>query len=888
MPKLVYAALLYKDGDSPENPPYTNFIQGTSTENAGETKLNFSFQKPDDTNGTFTLEIFAFEKTSDEDASEASEKTPQFSKETALLSGSKTGLSIVGDTIEIDGTIALAISSTEPGTVSLKIKVPEGCSLEIDDTTNFDYKKDDSASDTYTVSASGISTGAYQMKFTVKKKVGESEEIVHIFSEYINVINGFCTDTWGGLEKGAAKEITPGMISSTVYVRGSGGWYDKTEPYKNTATASDSNSGSFLSPLETIQKAIDKIIAINDGASEYTIYVDGTFTATSTTALADFNGVSQTLSVKVASLSASESEKAVLNGNNTAKCVYVGRLEKKDLNLTLENLVIKNGNSPGSNGGGIFFNGKTLEMTSCEVIGCEASNGGGVYIYNGTFKMEGGTISDCTAKNNGGGVCIDSSATFEMSGTAKIADCKTTSTNSDRGGGGIYSLGTLTVTNGTISKNTSVTAGGVYVASGTFTMEGGTISENKATTVDDTTTTRGGGVYVSSNGKFEMSGGTISDNTSSAYGGGVYTLAGLSLSGDGEISNNKANYGGGVYVSNNTFTMSGNSTILNNEATKNGGGVFVNGFIDKTTGAINKAEFEMSGGMISGNKAVQNGRGVYVCSDTNNGVTAIGTFMMSGMAKVAEDNDVRLYASGSAIPTITVAGDLTASSPVATITPSAYTANRQVLSAGDGVTLNGSICDKFTVTPQADGTEWRVALDGAAGVLIRKYEMGDTGPGGGYVFHYSADGFTVNGKTCHYLECSKEQLGKMTWCPCFNCEVSTSSVIGAGYANTQAILNHPNHASATATNCAAKACAEYSTSTTTAGEWFLPTTSELSRIVQNLVKGSEKLGTFNGHVWSSLNYSNAQANVRSYSTFINVITQDNKNVSDHVWAARAF
>lgn len=119
--------------------------------------------------------------------------------------------------------------------VNLKIKVPNGCSLEIDDTakTNFNCEKESETSTTYIVGASEFSTGAYPVKFTVKKSV----ETVHIFIENINVINGLCTDTWGGLEKGEAKEITQSMISNTVYVRGENApWYTSNAP---SATASD-------------------------------------------------------------------------------------------------------------------------------------------------------------------------------------------------------------------------------------------------------------------------------------------------------------------------------------------------------------------------------------------------------------------------------------------------------------------------------------------------------------------------------------------------------------------------------------------------------------------------------------------------------------------------
>ena len=341
-------------------------------------------------------------------------------------------------------------------------------------------------------------------------------------------------------------------------------------------------------------------------------------------------------------------------------------------------------------------------------------------------------------------------------------------------------------------------------------MNGGTISGNNANNY-------GGGVYVVDSGSsFTMSGGEISNNKAEgSYGGGVYVSGGGAfMMKGGTISDCTAKYGGGVYGGTNNFTMNG-GTISGCNATF-GGGIFVRTSITIT----------MNGGTISGNNATDGGNGVFfdIASKLN----------MSGTAKVENGNDIFFNGTTSKI---SITGDLSAATPVATITPSAYTANRQVLSAGDGVTLDGSICSKFAVTPQADGTEWRVALDGADGVLIRKYEMGDTGPGGGAVCYYDPNGFTVNGKTCHYFECSKETIGLSVWCPCTSsgwCNVTTSFVIGAGYANTQAILDHPNHASATAADCAAKLCANYSTSTTNAGEWFLPNTNEADKIYKGV------------------------------------------------------
>ncbi|MBD5409996.1 MAG: hypothetical protein HDR53_02790 [Treponema sp.] len=627
MPALVYAALLYS-GESPANPPSTNFVQGTATENAGEIKLNFSFQKPDDTSGTFTLEIFAFK---------AGTSAANFSKENALLLGSKTGLSIVGDTIEINGTIALSVNSSSEvkGTVSLKIKVPEGCSLEIDDTTSDGESRFNVAGTspdfTVTQAGEGISAGAYQVTFTVKKGV----EIVHIFSEYINVFPGMRTDTWSGLEKNAAKEITQGMISSTVYVRGEGGWYDTTSPYNDgeTAEADDTNSGSFLSPLASIQKAIDKIIAINDGASEYTIYVDGTLDGKTATylgmnAMAYISAPGKDLKLTIKALSCIATldggARFDANGNITdagiEKRVITAACSSVKLNLTLENLVIKGGKVSGngggicvvsgggtltmnggeisgntatsSNGGGIYFqspNGELKISNGTTICRNKASRGGGVYICNSrAFTMTGGEISDNIATGDGGGAVYVVDATFDMSG-GTISNCKATSTSSSSGGGGIYNAGTLIISGGTISDcGAAVNGGGIYNnvsdASITSTITNCEISGCK-TASTATAYGFGGGIYNAS-GTLELTDVTITGendigNPDARCGGGIYNKGSLTIT-RGKISNCTSIIGGGVYNSLGTLKITG-GTISNCISKSSGGGIVVSGNGTNTT-----------------------------------------------------------------------------------------------------------------------------------------------------------------------------------------------------------------------------------------------------------------------------------------------------------------
>lgn len=164
-----------------------------------------------------------------------------------------------------------------------------------------------------------------------------------------------------------------------------------------------------------------------------------------------------------------------------------------------------------------------------------------------------------------------------------------------------------------------------------------------------------------------------------------------------------------------------------------------------------------------------------------------------------------------------------------------------------------SICNALIA--QLGGTVDKVKNNGTSD---KQYKIGDIGPGGGYIFYASVSGFPVYSgdkmTICHYLECSPDEVGdRATWCPCTQktwCSVETNDAIGAGKKNTENILsvNHSGKA-LYAFNCAAKACAEYSTKTTKAGEWYLPSKVELNLIYTNLRK-SGKVVSDRWH-WSS-------------------------------------
>lgn len=232
----------------------------------------------------------------------------------------------------------------------------------------------------------------------------------------------------------------------------------------------------------------------------------------------------------------------------------------------------------------------------------------------------------------------------------------------------IKSSANLTLNNCTLQNNkTSGNGGAVYVDGCTFEMTNSIISNNTAA--------KGAGVYVASNGIFNMNNGTISDNfaTSSSdasLGGGVYVDAnGTFNMKDGSIIDNSVNYTG-------TMLMGG------------GAGVAVD-FQTDSSGLFN-----MTGGKIQGNTTIGNkdyGSGVFVNGSAQG---YLGIFKISGNAVVVSDNDVYLNYDAK----ITVTGILTENTSVATITPSSYTAEKQVIQVED-VAFN-SVISKFSVTPK--------------------------------------------------------------------------------------------------------------------------------------------------------------------------------------------
>src|SRR5262249_13114112 len=117
-------------------------------------------------------------------------------------------------------------------------------------------------------------------------------------------------------------------------------------------------------------------------------------------------------------------------------------------------------------------------------------------------------------------------------------------------GGGISNKGTLTISNSTLSGNsaTSSAAGGIW-NQGTLTISNSTLSNNAA----------GGGGGINNKGTVTIDNSTLSGNSGSHFAGGIYNYADPSLTGTLSISNSiVASSKGGDIVNTGNISGSGN------------------------------------------------------------------------------------------------------------------------------------------------------------------------------------------------------------------------------------------------------------------------------------------------------------------------------------------
>ena len=250
---------------------------------------------------------------------------------------------------------------------------------------------------TVKIEKSDVPSGVYLLSLKFYSEDSGSGELLYTAQEVVNVFNNLTTDTWNGnsvyINGGKfflSKSAVENFKMSTFFVQG-----ESEATYSPVASADDSNAGTYFAPLATVQAAVDKISAINDGATAYTIYVDGTVTADSNgnysennSSFVNISPVS-TLNLAIKSFS---SEKAVVDAGEKASAngwrvfnvganaevafeniaVKGGAVDlSADGNLTLKNCTID---------GNINYNGGKLVLEGSAVVSSSIKIGAGLAI----------------------------------------------------------------------------------------------------------------------------------------------------------------------------------------------------------------------------------------------------------------------------------------------------------------------------------------------------------------------------------------------------------------------------------------------------------------------------------------------------------------------------
>jgi len=271
---------------------------------------------------------------------------------------------------------------------------------------------------------------------------------------------------------------------------------------------------------------------------------------------------------------------------------------------SISGVTITRGLGDADSGGGGILNWGTLTLTNSTVSGNATANGDNSASF---FGGNGGGIA-----NTGTLICMGCTI-----GGANASDGNITGRGGNNGGlggigGGIYNAGTLSLTNSTISHNTTGGggadsndgggggAGGGIHSQGTLTLTNSTISGNitgnGAFSSIGTSGDGGNGGGIHTSGTLTLTGSTISSNTT---GNGAFSSIGTS--GDG-------GNGGGIHTSG-TLTLTGNTISGNTTGNGGDGGSTALNGSGGDGGGIASIGMTLTGSTISGNTTGSSGVG---------------------------------------------------------------------------------------------------------------------------------------------------------------------------------------------------------------------------------------------------------------------------------------
>ena len=367
-------------------------------------------------------------------------------------------------------------------------------------------------------------------------------------------------------------------------------------------TTADGNHGACTVSLCTLR---DAVIAANlASGSTITLPSNGShYTLTLTGANEDAAATGDLDVTANLTINGGGAATTIIDGNGTDRVFQlIGAVT-----LTLNGVTVTNGNTTTSSnqaGGGIltpFSGGGGLVLNNSVVTGNNGADGQGGGIFANSVTLTNSTVSQNTTIDQGGGI-------FATSATITNSTVSNNSSTGDQGGGLFLENGSSTITASTISGNSSASDGGGIYLNGSINQNAPALLTITNSTISGNNAPDAGGIFILSFATVTITGSTFTVNGAASGGGaGILNDAGL------------------LTLTNCTFNQNGI-----NGGTQGGTGIFNNG--GSTT--ITNCTID-SNSMLSGpGAAIANGSGTVTLKNTiieaNNGGNCSGTIVDGG------------------------------------------------------------------------------------------------------------------------------------------------------------------------------------------------------------------------------------------------------------------
>ena len=284
---------------------------------------------------------------------------------------------------------------------------------------------------------------------------------------------------------------------------------------------------------------------------------------------------------------------------------------------------------------------------------------------NGTVSISNLTIQKGKVIDQGGaGIELIFGATLLLNNVSILNNSAVKSSGSFFiRGGGIDSIGTLTITNSNINNNTAdFQGGGIFFSSGVLSLQNVAVNNN---------------THAGNSG---MGGGIAVDSATSAIFDSIH------------VSGNLASSAGGISISDTVTTNLSNSLIANNTAADGAGGLSLSGFAGQTvnitnttiSGNVTNTSFSTGGGILINSNSPS-----YIINLTHTTITQNTADGAGGGIRYSDNGTVNLQSSILAGNTSTTTANADCDGPI-------VSQDYNIIQDTDGCTITGTTTNNIT------------------------------------------------------------------------------------------------------------------------------------------------------------------------------------------------